>query len=91
MKFSLLCGYISMVLFSIMLLPQLHKTITSKSVDDISICFLILILIGSILRGYYSYSINATPILINNICAGFTSIILIILYYKYKKKTVQKK
>ena len=50
-----------------MLLPQLYKSITTKSVDDLSIFFLYLLLIGTILRLYYSYTIKAWPIIISNI------------------------
>ena len=85
MKFSVICGYVSTVLFSVMLLPQVYKTVKTKSAKDLSIYFLILFFIGSILRGYYSYTIKATPIILNNIIVAIIMVILMVLYRKYKK------
>jgi len=85
MKFSEVCGYTSTVLFSIMLVPQVHKTLKTKSAKDLSLWFLIMFFVGSILRGYYSYTISATPIIINNIIVAFIMIWLMVLYHMYKK------
>lgn len=85
LKPHIICGYIATLIYCIMLLPQLYKSITTKSVDDISIFFLYLLLIGTILRLYYSYTIKAWPIIISNIFNICITISMIIIYYTFSR------
>ena len=84
MKPHIICGYIATVLFCLMLLPQLYKSITTKSVEDISICFLFLMLSAATFMTIYSYTIKAYPVFITNICNIIVSSTLIVVYFLYK-------
>ena len=84
LKPHIICGYIATILFCLMLLPQLYKSITTKSVDDISICFLFLMLSAATFMSIYSYTIKAYPVFITNICNIIVSSTLIIVYFLYK-------
>lgn len=84
LKPHIICGYIATVLFCLMLLPQLYKSITTKSVDDISICFLFLMLFAAIFMLIYAYTIKAYPVLITNACNIIVSSTLIVVYFLYK-------
>lgn len=70
----------------IQLFPQLYKTFTTKSVKDLSIFSLFLLVTTSLiwlLHGYFIYDISL-------ITAGtigmITNIIFVILYFLYRKK-----
>ena len=71
---------------SIQLFPQLYKTYTTKSVKDLSLYSLLLILLTNLLwllHGYFIFDISL-------IAAGTVSMIinvaLLILYFLYRKK-----
>jgi len=83
MKPHVVCGWIAAFLACIRLLPQLYKTLITKSVDDLSICFLFLFLIGGILMLIYAYFAKAYPIIVTNIFNITVSTLLIIAYYQY--------
>ena len=82
-KPHVVCGYIAALCFSIMLIPQLYKSNVTKSTEDISVCFVYILLFGSILMAFYSYTVKAYPVLLNNISVGIIAILLIITYYRY--------
>ena len=84
LKPHIICGYIATILFCLMLLPQLYKSITTKSVHDISVCFLFLHTLAGTFMSIYSYSIKAYPVLITNIFNIIISLTLIIVYFLYK-------
>lgn len=84
LKPHIICGYIATILFCLMLLPQLYKSITTKSVDDISICFLFLMLSAATFMSIYSYTIKAYPVIITNIFNIIISLTLIVVYFLYK-------
>jgi uncharacterized protein with PQ loop repeat len=60
-------GYISTVIFTVLLMPQVYKTTVSKSSKDISLLFLLLGETGCSLMIPYSVILDLNPILISNI------------------------
>ena len=73
-------GFIAAILTTIAFLPQLYKTWTTKSAEDVS---LITLIIGLICWIVYGIKINSTPILVANIVTfifNFTILILKLIY-----------
>lgn len=60
-------GFLAAILTTIAFLPQLYKTWTSKSAEDVSLITLILFIIGLICWIIYAIRINSNPILVANI------------------------
>ena len=82
-----LFGWLYTICFAICYIPQIAKTLTTKKVEDISIS-----LFGLSLIGYLSaliYTINELDsnyiLLLNYLFGGMCSLIMIILYFVYKK------
>lgn len=69
----------------IQLFPQLYKTYTSKSVKDLSLYSLLLILASSLLWFLHGYFIIDYTLIISGIINMIINILLIILYFFYKK------
>ena len=62
-----LYGYIAAILTTVAFIPQLYKTWTTKSANDVSIFMLILFITGLICWIIYGIRINSIPILVANI------------------------
>tara|TARA_Y100000389_G_scaffold17613_1_gene15380 strand:- start:12791 stop:13090 length:300 start_codon:yes stop_codon:yes gene_type:complete len=79
-----LFGWYSSIAYSIYLIPQIIKTFRVKSVDDLSIISLCLILSAGISRLIYLQAqTGLLPIKVNNTFNVLSTIILISLYVKY--------
>jgi len=79
-------GYCAGFVACIFLLPQLHKMIYTKQVDDISQASIIFGFSGSTLWIVYGIMDHDLPIVI---CDTFIDVIYIIMYYYYRKyKTI---
>jgi len=64
--------------------PQLIKIIKTKSVDDISLSALILLLINNILWFLHGYFIADTALIVSSVINLMVNIPLIYYYYKHK-------
>ena len=83
-----LYGFIAASLTTIAFLPQLYKTWTTKSAEDVSLITLILFIIGLICWIVYGIKINSSPILVANIVTfifNFSILILKLIYSKSQK------
>ena len=81
-------GFIAAILTTIAFLPQLYKTWTTKSAEDVSLITLILFIIGLTCWIVYGIKINSTPILVANIVTfifNFSILILKLIYSKSQK------
>lgn len=70
----------------VQLVPQLYKTYTSKSVNDLSFYSLLLILTTNLLWLLHGYFIFDVSLIIAGVVSMIVNIILLILYFMYKKK-----
>ena len=70
---------------SIQLVPQLYKTSISKSVKDLSLYSLLLILITNLLWLLHGYFIMDISLLVAGVVSMVINISLLILYLIYKK------
>ncbi len=68
---------------TIQMLPQLHKTYTTKNVRDVSLSTLVLILLTNLLWLLHGYFIVDASLLIGGIVSMIINISLLILYFFY--------
>jgi MtN3 and saliva related transmembrane protein len=79
-------GWYAGFVYSLYLLPQIIKTYTTKSVEDLSAASLWLTFSGGLgMFIYLSGEKNLYPVKFNNRLCLLSIIILLVLYYKYKK------
>jgi MtN3 and saliva related transmembrane protein len=69
---------------SIQLFPQLYKTYLTKSVDDLSLYSLLLILTTNLLWLLHGYFIRDTSLLVAGAVSMSINIALLALYYRYR-------
>lgn len=74
------------ILNCIQIVPQLYKTFESKSVRDLSIYSLLLILFTNILWTLHGYFIMDYSLIVAGFISMFVNISLLILFFLYNKK-----
>ncbi|MBI2102786.1 PQ-loop repeat-containing protein [Candidatus Woesearchaeota archaeon] len=91
MDIAQVLGWIATVLFSIMVIPQMVKTIKSKDTNGVSLLLFVIFLIANIIALTYAIMISQPPLIIKYIIAIITTVayIIIFLYYYQKKKKSQ--
>lgn len=83
-------GYVAGILMSSTMLPQIIKSLKTKSVKDISLWMLIILIIGSFLWMIYGILINSLPIIIMDIVAVFINSAQLLIKIKYEKRSNRK-
>ncbi len=89
MNISQLLGWIATFLFSIMVIPQIIKTIRLKDTNGVSLLSYIIFLTANIIALIYAIMISQPPLIIKYIIAIITTLIYIIIflfYYMRKEK-----
>lgn len=81
---SIIIATLAPILSIIQLIPQLYKTYTTKSVDDLSIYFIVLILITNLLWLFHGYFINDWSLIVAGLLAASVSLSMLILFVMYK-------
>ncbi len=89
MDLTQLLGWTATFLFSIMIIPQMIRTIKSKDTKGVSLLMFIIFLIANIIALVYASRIHQSPLIIKYILAIITTITYIILYliYNFQKKS----
>jgi uncharacterized protein with PQ loop repeat len=82
-------GWGNMLLFSIVTLPQLFKTLKTKKVEDVSVAVYWLIVIANIDAWFYAFLIHQTPLLAKYTFGLLSAIIYLVAYYKIKKRKLK--
>ena len=72
----------------IQLFPQLYKTYITRSVKDLSLYSLLLILMTNILWLLHGYFINDDSLIISGMISMIINITLLALYFFYRKKGI---
>ena len=90
MDISQILGWTATVLFSIMIIPQMIKTIKSKDTNGVSLILFIIFLIANIIALIYAVLIFQYPLIIKYSLAIITTIayITIFLFYFNKNKNI---
>lgn len=79
-------GWVATTLFSLMLVPQIIKTIKTKSTKGVSLLLFIIYLLGNTIAIIYAFMINQYPLIIKYNLAIITTIFYITIYMIYKFK-----
>ncbi|MBM2816852.1 MAG: hypothetical protein HW421_3614 [Ignavibacteria bacterium] len=79
-------GWAATIIFSAMMIPQIIKTLKTKSVDNVSLALFIMFLIGNIIAICYAYLIEQKPLIIKYLLAIGTTIFYLVVYFKTKYK-----
>lgn len=83
---SQILGWIATFLFSVMLIPQIIKTIRSKDTSGVSLFLFIIYLVANIIALLYAVLIDQQPLILKYIIAIITSIIYLCVFGFYYKK-----
>lgn len=83
-------GWIATILFSIMLIPQILKTIKCRDTSGVSLLLFTIYLTANIIAFIYAVLISENPLIIKYIIGVITAIIYIIIFFYYKKTGVKK-
>ncbi len=83
-------GWTATLLFSIMVIPQIIKTIKSKDTKGVSLLLFIIFLIANIIALVYAIMISQSPLIIKYVIAIVETVfyISIFLFYSNQKKKV---
>jgi len=86
-------GWIATILFSIMIVPQMIKTLNTKKVDGVSLSLFVIYLIANIIALIYALLINQMPLIIKYEIAIMTTVFYIAIFYVYRNrvKSVKKR
>ena len=76
-------GWIATILFSVMLIPQIIKTIHEKNTTGVSLLLFSIYLIANIIALIYAIMIMQNPLIIKYVIGAGTAILYIIIYFYY--------
>ena len=79
-------GWTATFLFSIMIIPQMIKTIKTKDTRGVSLLLFIIFLIANTIALAYAILISQKPLIIKYVIAIITTVIYIILYWVYYRR-----
>ena len=84
-RYEDLFGFSAALLTTIAFLPQLYKTWTTKSAEDVSLIMLILFITGLFCWIIYGSRIHSIPILVANVVTFIFNFSILILKISYNK------
>lgn len=88
METAQILGWVATFLFSIMVIPQMIKTIKSKDTSGVSLLLFIIFLVANTIALIYAIMISQPPLIIKYIIAIITTIAYIGIYlYYYNNKS----
>lgn len=80
-------GWVATFLFSVMVIPQIIKTIQSRDTKGVSFLFFIIYLVANITALVYAIRISQPPLIFKYVIAIITTVIYIAIFiYFYSKK-----
>lgn len=82
----LIVATLAPVINCIQLFPQLYKTYLTKSVKDLSLYSLLLILMANLFWLLHGYFIFDIPLITAGVISMAVNILLLALYMRYRKK-----
>ncbi|MEK6846585.1 MAG: PQ-loop repeat-containing protein [Nanoarchaeota archaeon] len=89
MDVAQILGWIATLLFSVMVVPQMLKTIKTKDTSGVSLALFVIYLVGNIIALIYALLISQPPLVFKYVVAILTTIIyigLFVFYYRSKNK-----
>lgn len=76
-------GWIATILFSVMLIPQILKTIRERNTSGVSIMLFVTYLVANIIAFIYAIMISQNPLIIKYVIGIGTAILYIFVYGYY--------
>lgn len=86
MNYIDLIGYLGSFLTSITFIPQVYKTWKTKSVGDLSLTMMLIVVTSCIVWLVYAIALMLWPVIIANGIIGILSLMLIYFKFAYQKK-----
>lgn len=86
-----LIGYAAGILGSSIMIPQIIKSLKTKSVRDLSFLMIFILIICSFLWMIYGIMIKSMPITLMNVVSILINSILLIIKIKYENKKIKVK
>ncbi|MBT4805679.1 PQ-loop repeat-containing protein [Candidatus Woesearchaeota archaeon] len=86
MDITQILGWAATILFSIMLIPQIIKTIKSRDTKGVSLLLFITYLVANIIALIYAYLIAEQPLIFKYFIGIITAEIYIIVFIWYYRK-----
>jgi len=86
MDIAQILGWIATILFSIMLIPQIIKTIKTKDTSGVSLLLFIVYLIANIFALIYALMIYQSPLILKYSIAIVTAVFYIVLFLIYVQR-----
>ena len=87
MELSQILGWIATFLFSIMIVPQMIKTIKSKDTNGVSLLLFMIFLVANVVALTYSILIHQPPLIIKYSIAIVTTLVYIAIFAFYVKRS----
>ncbi len=94
MNLAQILGWIATVLFSVMIIPQMIKTLKSKDTSGVSLFLFVIFLLANMIALIYAVLIAQSPLVIKYTIAIITTLIYIgiyVFYYIQGQKRIPKK
>lgn len=79
-------GWIATMLFSVMIIPQMIKTVKTKDTKGVSVTLFIIYLIGNIIALVYAFLISQPPLIFKYTVGILITIIYIGIYINYSRR-----
>ncbi len=86
MNYIDLIGYFGSFLTSITFIPQVYKTWKTRSVGDLSLTMMLIVVTSCIVWLVYAIALMLWPVIIANGIIGILSLMLIYFKFAYQKK-----
>lgn len=83
MELAQILGWIATILFSIMIIPQMIKTIRSKDTKGVSLLLFVIYLVANVIALVYAFLISQPPLIIKYVIAIVTTVFYIALFAYY--------
>ncbi len=84
-------GWIATILFSVMVIPQMIKTLKSRDTKGVSFFLFVIFLIGNIIALIYAILIGEKPLIIKYVIAIETTVAYMGIFIYYKNKEMKRK
>ena len=81
-------AYLAVIVNSIYQVPQLFKIIKTKSVNDISVVALSLLVFNNILWFMHGYFINDITLIISSVLNLSLNLVIMCLFFKHRTKKI---
>ena len=76
-----IAGHTGAFLSGVTFIPQVYKAWKSKSVGDLSLTMMLIVLSSTIIWLFYSISLMLWPVILANIFVGL--LVLVLIYFKF--------